>query len=164
MRKVIAMIMTLMLMMLKNKKNQSRMNEQIRHLVAINEISLIIGLCMLTIGNFFGGIWANESWGRYWGWDPKETWSFVSIIVYALILHLRFIPKLNSVYLFSIASLLGYSSIMMTYFGVNFYLTGMHSYAASGESPAVPSFVYYTFLCVFGLCALAYKGRDVKAI
>lgn len=157
-------LMALVLMMLKNKKNATLMNEQIRHLVAINEISLIIGLCMLTIGNFFGGIWANESWGRYWGWDPKETWSFVSIIVYALILHLRFIPKLNSVYVFSIASLLGYSSIMMTYFGVNFYLTGMHSYAATGESPAVPSFVYYTLVCVFGLCAVAYKGRDVKTI
>jgi len=157
-------LITLVLMMLKNKKNESLMNEQIRHLVAINEISLIIGLCMLTIGNFFGGIWANESWGRYWGWDPKETWSFVSIIVYALILHLRFIPKLNSVYIFSIASLLGYSSIMMTYFGVNFYLTGMHSYAATGASPAVPSFVYYTLFTLVSVCVLAYKGRDVKTI
>lgn len=157
-------LMTLTLMILKNKRNEQRVNEQIRHLVAINEISLIIGLSMLTIGNFFGGIWANESWGRYWGWDPKETWSFISIIVYALILHLRFIPKLNSVYVFSIASLLGYSSIMMTYFGVNFYLTGMHSYAATGESPAIPSFVYYTFMVIFLVCTLAYRGRDVKSI
>lgn len=155
---------TLLLMILKNKKNALRMNEQIRHLVAINEISLIIGLAMLTVGNFFGGIWANESWGRYWGWDPKETWSFVSIIVYALILHLRFVPKLNSVYVFSIASLVGYSSIMMTYFGVNFYLTGMHSYAASGEHASLPSFVYYIFVVIFGLCVLAYQGRDVKTI
>ena len=155
---------TLLLMILKNKKNVLRMNEQIRHLVAINEISLIIGLAMLTVGNFFGGIWANESWGRYWGWDPKETWSFVSIIVYALILHLRFVPKLNSVYVFSIASLVGYSSIMMTYFGVNFYLTGMLSYAASGEHASLPSFVYYIFVGIFGLCVLAYQGRDVKTI
>ena len=155
---------TLLLMIFKNKKNVLRMNEQIRHLVAINEISLIIGLAMLTVGNFFGGIWANESWGRYWGWDPKETWSFVSIIVYALILHLRFVPKLNSVYVFSIASLVGYSSIMMTYFGVNFYLTGMHSYAASGEHASLPSFVYYIFVGIFGLCVLAYQGRDVKTI
>lgn len=155
---------TLLLMILKNKKNALRMNEQIRHLVAINEISLIIGLAMLTVGNFFGGIWANESWGRYWGWDPKETWSFVSIIVYALILHLRFVPKLNSVYVFSIASLVGYSSIMMTYFGVNIYLTGMHSYAASGEHASLPSFVYYIFVGIFGLCVLAYQGRDVKTI
>ena len=157
-------LITLVLMMLKNKKNATRMNEQIRHLVAINEISLIIGLSMLTVGNFFGGIWANESWGRYWGWDPKETWSFVSIIVYALILHLRFIPKLNSVYVFSMASLLGYSSIMMTYFGVNFYLTGMHSYAASGEHASLPSFIYYLLVAFFGLAALAYKGRDVKTV
>ena len=157
-------LMALVLMTLKTKQNASRINEQIRHIVAINEISLIIGLCMLTIGNFFGGIWANESWGRYWGWDPKETWSFVSIIVYALILHLRFVPKLNSVYLFSVVSLLGYSTIIMTYFGVNFYLTGMHSYAATGESPAVPSFVYYTLFTLLSLCALAYKGRDVKTV
>lgn len=152
------------LMIFKNKHNQERINTQIRHLVAINEISLIIGLSMLTVGNFFGGIWANESWGRYWGWDPKETWSFVSIIVYAFILHLRFIPKFNTVFAFSMASLLGYFSIIMTYFGVNFYLTGMHSYAASGASPAVPSFVYYTLFMVISVCALAYRGRDVKTI
>jgi len=157
-------LMALVLMLFKNKKNALRINEQIRHIAAINEISLIIGLSMLTVGNFFGGIWANESWGRYWGWDPKETWAFVSIVVYAIILHLRFIPKLNSVYVFSIASLLGYSTIIMTYFGVNFYLTGMHSYAATGESPDVPSFVYYTLIILLSLCALAYKGRDVKGI
>jgi len=152
------------LMLFKNKKNALRINEQIRHIAAINEISLIIGLSMLTVGNFFGGIWANESWGRYWGWDPKETWAFVSIVAYAIILHLRFIPKLNSVYVFSIATLLGYSTIIMTYFGVNFYLTGMHSYAATGESPDVPSFVYYTLIILLSLCVLAYKGRDVKSI
>jgi len=157
-------LMALVLMLFKNKENALRINEQIRHIAAINEISLLIGLSMLTVGNFFGGIWANESWGRYWGWDPKETWAFVSIIVYAIIVHLRFIPKLNSIYVFSIASLLGYTSIIMTYFGVNFYLTGMHSYAATGESPDVPSFVYYTLIILLSLCALAYKGRDVKTV
>jgi ABC-type transport system involved in cytochrome c biogenesis permease subunit len=53
----------------------------------INEMTLIIGLVLLTIGNFLGGVWANESWGRYWGWDPKETWAFVSILLYAAIVH-----------------------------------------------------------------------------
>ena len=156
--------MTLMLMALKNAHNRERINANIRYLSAINEISLIIGLSMLTIGNFFGGIWANESWGRYWGWDPKETWSFVSIVVYALILHIRFVPKIYSIFLFSIASLVGYSSILMTYFGVNFYLTGMHSYAASGEQTAVPSFIYYVIGGVVALCAVAYRGRDVKTV
>lgn len=156
--------MALCLMSFKHPKNQARLNEQIRYISAINEISLIIGLSMLCVGNFFGGIWANESWGRYWGWDPKETWSFVSIIVYALVLHLRFIPKLNSIYVFNVASLLGFSSIIMTYFGVNYYLTGMHSYAASGEHPALPLLVYYVLAGVCALCVVAYKGREIKSI
>jgi len=155
---------TLSLMLVKNRSNRERINVQIRQLTAINEMSLIIGLAMLTVGNFFGGIWANESWGRYWGWDPKETWSFVSIIVYALVLHVRFIPKLNTIYAFSVASLIGFSSILMTYFGVNFYLTGMHSYAASGEHPSLPVFVYYAVAFIVALCAFAYRGRDVKPI
>jgi len=157
-------LIALVLMLVKKKHNQERINVQIRQLTAINEMSLIIGLSMLAVGNFFGGIWANESWGRYWGWDPKETWSFVSIIVYALILHMRFIPKLNTVYAFTVASVIGFSSILMTYFGVNFYLTGMHSYAASGEHPSLPIFVYYTVAFILVLCAFAYRGRDVKTI
>ena len=108
----------------------------------INEKSLTIGLYMLTIGTFLGGIWANESWGRYWGWDPKETWAMVSILVYAIILHLRFIPALQSKYVFNLASVIGIWSIIMTYFGVNYYLSGLHSYAAGDPMP-IPSFVYY---------------------
>ena len=108
----------------------------------VNEKSLTIGLYMLTIGTFLGGIWANESWGRYWGWDPKETWAMVSILVYAIILHLRFIPALQSKYIFNLASLVGIWSIIMTYFGVNYYLSGLHSYAAGDPMP-IPSFVYY---------------------
>jgi ABC-type transport system involved in cytochrome c biogenesis permease subunit len=56
----------------------------LKHVSAITEIALIIGLAAITIGNFLGGVWANESWGRYWGWDPKETWAYVSIVVYAI--------------------------------------------------------------------------------
>ena len=108
----------------------------------VNEKSLAIGLYMLTIGTFLGGIWANESWGRYWGWDPKETWAMVSILVYAIILHLRFIPALQSRYVFNLASVIGIWSIIMTYFGVNYYLSGLHSYAAGDPMP-IPSFVYY---------------------
>ncbi|MGP1484935.1 MAG: cytochrome c biogenesis protein CcsA [Campylobacter sp.] len=156
-------LVCLVLMSLKNDKNFENINNQIRYISAINEISLIVGLCMLTIGNFFGGIWANESWGRYWGWDSKETWSFVSIIVYAIVLHLRFIPRLNSIYVFCISSVLAYLSIIMTYFGVNFYLTGMHSYA-SGDTPQVPNFVYLVAFLVFGLFVLSYRGKNVKTI
>ncbi|MBR8461328.1 cytochrome c biogenesis protein CcsA [Campylobacter sp. faydin G-105] len=156
-------LLGLILMSLKNFKNQPHINEQIRYITAINEISLIVGLSMLTVGNFFGGVWANESWGRYWGWDSKETWSFVSIIVYAIVLHLRFVPKLNSIYAFCVASMFAYSSIIMTYFGVNFYLTGMHSYAA-GEAPGVPNTLYYIIAILIALSVFAYRGKNIKNI
>ncbi len=157
-------LMSLVLMVFKSKANRERINEQIRYITAINEISLIIGLAMLTVGNFFGGIWANESWGRYWGWDPKETWALVSIVVYTIVLHLRLIPKLNSIYVLSVASVFAFFSIMMTYFGVNYYLTGMHSYAAPGSSPEIPDFIYYMVAVIVTIAVLAYKKRDVPNI
>jgi ABC-type transport system involved in cytochrome c biogenesis permease subunit len=107
---------------------------------------------MLTIGNFLGGQWANESWGRYWGWDPKETWALISIMVYAFVLHMRLIPALKGVWAFNLASIIAFASIMMTYFGVNFYLVGLHSYA-SGDQVITPSFVWYT---VAGVLVLGY--------
>ena len=156
-------LIALGLMAFKNKANEVRLNEQIRYIAAIDEASLIIGICLLTLGNFFGGIWANESWGRYWGWDSKETWSYVSILVYAIVLHLRLIPKLNSLYVFLTASVFAYASIVMTYFGVNFYLTGMHSYAG-GDQPQMSNLVYLALGFVLLAMALAFKGRNVKTI
>ena len=92
---------------------------------------------MLTIGNFLGGMWANESWGRYWGWDPKETWALISIMIYAFVLHMRLIPSLRGVVTFNFMSAFAFGSVMMTYFGVNFYLSGLHSYA-SGDKQVTP--------------------------
>jgi len=155
---------SLLLMIFKNNKNKEGINEQIRYITAINEISLIIGLAMLSVGNFYGGIWANESWGRYWGWDPKETWALVSIILYTVVVHLRLIPKLNNIYTLSVASVFAFFSILMTYFGVNYYLTGMHSYAAPGTSPTIPSFVYYMIFVIVMVALLAYRKRDVPNI
>ena len=133
----------------------------IKHLSIINEVSLIIGLTLLVIGNFLGGIWANESWGRYWGWDPKETWAYISIIVYTIILHVRLIPKWYSLYLFALLSVLGFASILMTYFGVNFYLAGMHSYA-TGDPVPIPTWVYVCSGVVVCLIGLSYKNRTLK--
>lgn len=121
------------------KENTARVvNLNISELTYVSEMTMTIGLFMLTIGTFLGGIWANESWGRYWGWDPKETWALVSVLVYAVILHLRFIPALSGKFLFNAVSLWGYSAILFTFFGVNFYLVGLHSYAQGeglGEFP-----------------------------
>jgi cytochrome c biogenesis factor len=130
-------------MIFRNKNNFKRINLIIKELTLIIELSLTIGLILLIIGNFLGGIWANESWGRYWGWDPKETWSLVTIIVYSFILHLRLIPGLRNTFSFNLLSMFAFSSVLMTYFGVNYYLSGLHSYA-SGDPIPVPVFIYYT--------------------
>lgn len=149
---------TLLLMAIKNSSNKERIDRQIMQIAAVNEISMIIGLSMLTVGNFIGGVWANESWGRYWGWDSKETWTFVTIVVYTIVLHLRFIRKLDNIYVLSLASVVAFSSVLMTYFGVNFYLSGLHSYA-SGDSVPIPAFVYYIGLLIAIFALLAYRGR-----
>ena len=144
------------------RKGRPHLDENIKYITAINEIALIIGLSAITIGNFLGGVWANESWGRYWGWDPKETWAYVSIVVYALVVHLRFVKVFNNQFTFSVASLLAFATILMTYFGVNFYLSGMHSYA-TGDPVPIPMWVYYVTATVFVTIALAYKNRDLTA-
>ena len=118
-------------------------------------MSVIIGLLMLSIGIFLGAVWANESWGRYWGWDPKETWALITVLVYAFILHMRLVPGLKGIYSFNLASLLGIGSVLMTYFGVNYYLSGLHSYA-SGDPLPVPAFVYITLLIIFLTAVAAY--------
>jgi len=147
----------LVLTIIKSPKNNLRISQQISELTAINERSLVIGLYMLTIGTFLGGVWANESWGRYWGWDPKETWALVSVLVYSFIAHMRNIPGLKSKFSFNLASLLAYFSILMTFFGVNYYLSGLHSYA-KGDAVPIPDFVYY----VVGIIVLVAVWAWVK--
>jgi len=133
---------SLWLIIFTSKNNKARLKDTLTELTLINEKTLEVGLFMLTIGTFLGGVWANESWGRYWGWDPKETWALVSVLIYAFVLHMRFIPPLKGKYIFNVASLVAIWAIIMTYFGVNYYLSGLHSYAAGDPMP-IPAFVYY---------------------
>lgn len=151
-------LVSLILMLLTNEKNKTIMMLHIREITYINEMALTIGLVMLTIGNFLGGQWANESWGRYWGWDPKETWALISIMVYAFVIHARFVPTLRGLFSFNFMSVLAFASILMTYFGVNFHLTGMHSYA-SGEKQNVIIYLYIfiTFMVFSLLVYLRYR-------
>ncbi|WP_373070692.1 cytochrome c biogenesis protein CcsA [Sulfurimonas sp.] len=150
----------IILFIAKTQKNDKHISNAIRELNAINEMSLMIGLAMLTIGNFLGGVWANESWGRYWGWDPKETWALVTILVYAVVVHLRFIKALYSDFNFAVISLLSYTSVIMTYFGVNYYLAGLHSYA-KGDPVPIPDFVPVTYIVIAIVIAFAYRNRKL---
>jgi len=144
-------------------ESKPHIDDTIKHITAITEASLILGLAALIIGNFLGGVWANESWGRYWGWDPKETWAYVSIVVYSLVLHLRMIPKMHTPFVFAVGATLAFSTILMTYFGVNFYLSGMHSYA-TGDPVPIPTWVYVLTAIVFVIIALASKNRGLSKL
>ena len=141
-----------------NGKYNENILRNITEATRINEMAMILGLCLLTVGNFLGAVWANESWGRYWSWDPKETWALVSILIYAAILHTRMIPKYANQYNFALYSMFAYWSIIMTYFGVNYFLVGMHSYAA-GEAVRIPMYVYFGFVFMVVLGILAYRKR-----
>jgi cytochrome c-type biogenesis protein CcsB len=141
---------SLILILFTNEKNRSKMLLNIKEITYINEMALTIGLIMLTIGNFLGGQWANESWGRYWGWDPKETWALISIMVYAFVIHSRFVPALRGKWVFNLMSVFAFISILFTYYGVNFHLVGLHSYA-SGEANSL-AWIWYSLgvITLFG--------------
>jgi len=155
-----SMLSLIVLILFIFRKKSQNIDNAIKELTYIAEMSLIIGLFLLTVGNFLGGVWANESWGRYWGWDSKETWAAVTILIYAGVLHLRFIPKMNTPFIFNVASLWAYSTVIMTYFGVNYYLSGLHSYAG-GEPIPIPSWVYYAIGGLMVLTLLAYRNREI---
>ena len=84
---------------------------------------------LLATGIFLGAVWANVSWGTYWSWDPKESWALITLLVYSVPLHSKSLPWFNSMRNYRIYSLLAFACLLMTYFGVNFLLGGMHSYA-----------------------------------
>ena len=154
-------LLVLILYIMRGKEGNENIDRSIKELTNLSEMGLIIGLMLLTIGNFLGGVWANESWGRYWGWDSKETWAAVTILIYATVLHLRFIPSLKSNFIFNAATTWAYFSVLMTYFGVNYYLSGLHSYAA-GDPVPIPMWVYYGVAGLFVLTVLAARNRKLK--
>lgn len=152
-------IVSMILFIIRSPK-RPHIDQSIINVHCINEISMILGLGLLTVGTFLGGVWANESWGRYWGWDPKETWSLITIIVYTVIVHARLINIFNKPYTFAVLSTLGFYSVLMTYFGVNFYLAGMHSYA-SGEPVPIPTFLYVMVALHIVLIAVSFRKRNL---
>jgi len=149
-------LINLFLYIVRTSKNEKVLIWNIKELTYVSEMSLTIGLFMLTIGTFLGGVWANESWGRYWGWDPKETWALVSILIYAIVLHLRFIPSLKSTFIFNVVSFWSYTAILFTFFGVNFYLVGLHSYAQGDGLGEFPNSVIVMIVIFYILTEFAY--------
>lgn len=95
----------------------------------ISRLILYPAVVLLTIGIFIGAVWANVSWGRYWGWDPKEVWALITMLVYALALHPASLKWFRYPMFFHVFGIVAFLTVLITYFGVNFLLGGMHSYA-----------------------------------
>ncbi len=112
-----------------SRKESGRLMQYVRETTIINEMSLWIGLVLLTIGTFLGAVWANESWGRYWGWDPKETWTLITILTYTVVTHIHLLKSRSPLLIFNLLSVIAFASVLMTFFGVTYLLSGMHSYA-----------------------------------
>ena len=154
----------LILIGLKRNNREKKIDLTVKELSNIVEMSLTVGLYLLTIGAFIGGVWANESWGRYWGWDPKETWSLVTVLFYAFVLHMRFIPGLKSRLAFNVASVVVFFSVIMTYLGVNYLLAGMHSYA-KGDTVPIPVSIHYSVVTVVVVAVYAiYNSNRLKTL
>jgi cytochrome c-type biogenesis protein CcsB len=148
----------MLLMIFQNNNNFKYIELTIKELTNVVEMTLIIGLFLLTTGTFLGGVWANEAWGRYWGWDPKETWALVTIIIYAFVTHMRIVPGIKTIYSFNLLAFISFGTVIMTYFGVNYFLSGLHSYA-KGEIIVIPVYTYIVFIIFIVIFGLAFYNR-----
>lgn len=112
----------------KNTTSQLRFLPSTKLLDEINYRSILIGFPMLTLGIVTGAAWANYAWGSYWSWDPKETWSLITWFIYAAFLHAR-LTRGWSGRKTALLSIIGFAAVIFTYFGVNYFISGLHSYA-----------------------------------
>lgn len=105
------------------------LSKNAEQLAILSKIMLFPALTLMGLGVFIGAIWANVSWGQYWSWDPKETWALITLMVYAIAVHSKSLPIFNQPRIYHAFMVLAFLTILMTYFGVNYFLGGMHSYA-----------------------------------
>ena len=108
---------------------QDGLNPMVERLYHIDSVVLYFAVFLLAAGIFTGAVWANISWGRYWGWDPKETWALITLLVYSFGLHQSSLKTMRRPIAFHVFTLLAFACVLMTYFGVNCLLGGLHSYA-----------------------------------
>ncbi|MBI1953201.1 MAG: cytochrome c biogenesis protein CcsA [Candidatus Omnitrophica bacterium] len=124
-----------------------------------------VGVVLLAAGIMLGAVWANASWGRYWGWDPKETWALITLLWFLAILHGRFAGWLHGTGV-ALGTITGFFLLLMTYYGVSFYLVGLHSYAGGHAKPLPPLLIAYLaaeFLFIVLVAAAALRRRPARA-
>ena len=152
----------MVMMSVAGKKNKEILKARITELSIVGEMALWVGLALMTVGTFLGAVWANESWGRYWGWDPKETWALITMVVYAVVTHLHLVKRWNSLWLFNLASVIAFASVLMTFFGVNYFLSGMHSYGQNDNVHGIFTYLYIALGVVVILAVLSYRRWKTK--
>lgn len=108
------------------RKNEE---EQVERLTLLSRILLYPATLILALGIFIGAVWANISWGRYWAWDPKEVWALITLLIYGIAFHTQSIKVFRKPIFFHVFLIAAFTTVLMTYFGVNYFLGGMHSYA-----------------------------------
>ena len=117
------------LILMARKKNEAQMQASLETITVLSRLMLYPAVLLLAIGIFLGAIWANVSWGTYWSWDPKEVWALVTMIIYGIAFHRNSLPWLRRPLAFHLYLFFAFLTVLMTYFGVNYLLGGMHSYA-----------------------------------
>lgn len=151
----------LVMMSIAGKKNTDILKARVKELTIVNEMAMWVGLALMTIGTFLGAVWANESWGRYWGWDPKETWALITMVVYAVVAHLHLVKRWYSSWLFNLCSVVAFASVLMTFFGVNYFLSGMHSYGQNDNVHGIFTYLYAASAVVVILAVLSGRRRKM---
>lgn len=139
-------------------KHMEILKARVKELTIVNEMALWVGLALMTVGTFLGAVWANESWGRYWGWDPKETWALITMVVYAIVTHLHLVKRWYSDWLFNLCSVVAFASVLMTFFGVNYFLSGMHSYGQNDNVHGIFTYLYIAGVVVIVLGVMSRIG------
>ena len=148
----------MVMMSIMGNKKADMLKVRINELSIVNEMALWVGLALMTVGTFLGAVWANESWGRYWGWDPKETWALITMVVYAVVAHLHWVKRWNNPWLFNLTSVVAFASVLMTFFGVNYFLSGMHSYGQNDNVNGIFAYLYMALGVVVVLAFLSHRG------
>ena len=131
-----------------------RTSRTLARLRLFGRLLLYPAVFLLTAGIFTGAVWANASWGRYWGWDPKEVWALITLIVYALPLHEQSLARFRRPLFFHAYTLWAFAAVLMTYFGVNYFLGGMHSYGG-GFRPGYAAATVFAAVTAFALLTVA---------
>ena len=117
--------------------------------------------CLMTVGTFLGAVWANGSGVVSWG-GPEGDWALITMVVYAVVTHLHLVKRWNSLWLFNLASVIAFASVLMTFFGVNYFLSGMHSYGQNDNVHGIFTYLYIALGVVVVLAVLSYRRWKTK--